>query len=82
MRANYKMQRLFVPQDLAAGTAFDSSPEQGHYLSNVLRMARSNAAGLSAGQAFGARMPHRPIAPTKHRDAGRRCQNPQPFRVE
>ena len=39
MRANYKMQRLFVPQDLAAGTAFDASPEQGHYLSNVLRMA-------------------------------------------
>ena len=33
------MQRLFVPQDLAAGTAFDASPEQGHYLSNVLRMA-------------------------------------------
>ena len=39
MRANYKMQRLFVPQDLATGTAFDASPEQGHYLSNVLRMA-------------------------------------------
>jgi 16S rRNA (uracil1498-N3)-methyltransferase len=39
MRANYKMQRLFVPQDLAAGTSFDASPEQSHYLSNVLRMA-------------------------------------------
>ncbi len=39
MRANYKMQRLFVPQDLAVGTAFDASPEQSHYLSNVLRMA-------------------------------------------
>jgi 16S rRNA (uracil1498-N3)-methyltransferase len=39
MRANYKMQRLFVPQDLAAGAAFDASPEQSHYLSNVLRMA-------------------------------------------
>ena len=39
MRANYKMQRLFVPHDLAAGTAFDASPEQGHYLTHVLRMA-------------------------------------------
>ena len=39
MRANYKMQRLFVPQDLAAGAAFDAGPEQSHYLSNVLRMA-------------------------------------------
>jgi 16S rRNA (uracil1498-N3)-methyltransferase len=39
MRANYKMQRLFVLGDLAAGVAFDASPEQSHYLSNVLRMA-------------------------------------------
>jgi 16S rRNA (uracil1498-N3)-methyltransferase len=39
MRANYKMQRLFVPQDLAADAAFDAGPEQSHYLSNVLRMA-------------------------------------------
>ncbi|MEP9385918.1 16S rRNA (uracil(1498)-N(3))-methyltransferase [Mesorhizobium sp. KR9-304] len=39
MRANYKMQRLFVPQDIAADAAFDASPEQSHYLSNVLRMA-------------------------------------------
>lgn len=39
MRANYKMQRLFVPQDLAAGTAFEADPEQSHYLTNVLRMA-------------------------------------------
>jgi 16S rRNA (uracil1498-N3)-methyltransferase len=39
MRANYKMQRLFVPQDLAAGAAIDASSEQSHYLSNVLRMA-------------------------------------------
>lgn len=39
MRANYKMQRLFVPQDLAAGAAFEASPEQSHYLSHVLRMA-------------------------------------------
>jgi 16S rRNA (uracil1498-N3)-methyltransferase len=39
MRANYKMQRLFVPQDLAAGAVFEASPEQSHYLTHVLRMA-------------------------------------------
>jgi 16S rRNA (uracil1498-N3)-methyltransferase len=39
MRANYKMQRLYVPQNLAAGAAFEASPEQSHYLTNVLRMA-------------------------------------------
>lgn len=39
MRANYKMQRLFVPDDLAPGSDFAASPEQGHYLSNVLRLA-------------------------------------------
>ncbi|MEW9807722.1 16S rRNA (uracil(1498)-N(3))-methyltransferase [Mesorhizobium marinum] len=38
MRANYKMQRLFVPDDLRAGSAFEAGPEQSHYLSNVLRM--------------------------------------------
>lgn len=39
MRANYKMQRLFVPDDLAAGADFAASPEQSHYLSNVLRLS-------------------------------------------
>ena len=39
MRANYKMQRLFVTAELAAGAAVETSPEQAHYLSNVLRMA-------------------------------------------
>ena len=39
MRANYKMQRLFVPQDLAADAVFEASPEQSHYLTHVLRMA-------------------------------------------
>lgn len=38
MRANYKMQRLFVPQDLGPDTAFEASPEQSHYLSHVLRL--------------------------------------------
>ncbi len=39
MRANYKMQRLYVPQDLAAGAAVELGPEQSHYLANVLRKA-------------------------------------------
>lgn len=39
MRANYRMQRLFVPDDLAAGSAIEAGPEQSHYLLHVLRMA-------------------------------------------
>ncbi|MCX7306269.1 MAG: 16S rRNA (uracil(1498)-N(3))-methyltransferase [Hyphomicrobiales bacterium] len=39
MRANYKMQRLFVPNDIAAGAAIELDAEQSHYLANVLRMA-------------------------------------------
>lgn len=39
MRANYKMQRLFVPTDLSAGAAFDADSQQSHYLGNVLRLA-------------------------------------------
>jgi 16S rRNA (uracil1498-N3)-methyltransferase len=38
MRANYKMQRLFVTADLAAGETVETDREQGHYLANVLRM--------------------------------------------
>lgn len=39
MRANYKMQRLFVPHDLAAGAEIEADPQQSHYLTNVLRLA-------------------------------------------
>ncbi|MEP9396929.1 16S rRNA (uracil(1498)-N(3))-methyltransferase [Mesorhizobium sp. KR2-14] len=39
MRANYKMQRLYVPQDLAPDAAFEASPEQSHYLTHVLRLS-------------------------------------------
>lgn len=38
MRANYKLQRLFVSDDLAAGRRFDLDRQQSHYLANVLRM--------------------------------------------
>ncbi|MES0039194.1 16S rRNA (uracil(1498)-N(3))-methyltransferase [Mesorhizobium sp. M0046] len=38
MRANYKMQRLFVPDELGPDTEFDIGPQQSHYLSHVLRL--------------------------------------------
>lgn len=37
MRANYRLQRLFVPDALQAGASLAPSPEQRHYLVNVLR---------------------------------------------
>lgn len=39
MRANYRMQRLFVPDPLGAGGTVSPSPDQRHYLLNVLRRA-------------------------------------------
>lgn len=38
MRANYRMQRLFVPHDLTEGGTIETAAEQAHYLANVLRM--------------------------------------------
>lgn len=38
MRANYRMQRLFVPLDLAQGLEIEADPQQSHYLANVLRL--------------------------------------------
>src|SRR5262245_16397232 len=39
MRANYKLQRLFVRADLIAGASLALDGPQAHYLANVLRMA-------------------------------------------
>lgn len=39
MRANYRMQRLFMPDDLAQGAEIEASPQQSHYLTHVLRLA-------------------------------------------
>lgn len=39
MRANFKMQRLFIDAKLAAGIGNEASPDQFNYLANVLRMA-------------------------------------------
>jgi 16S rRNA (uracil1498-N3)-methyltransferase len=38
MRANYRMQRLYVPDDLAKGQAVEPDAPQIHYLLNVLRL--------------------------------------------
>lgn len=43
MRANYRMQRLFIDAGLAAGEPVEASKEQFHYLANVLRMAEGDA---------------------------------------
>jgi 16S rRNA (uracil1498-N3)-methyltransferase len=39
MRANYRLQRIFLPDDLAAGGVLAAGPQHSHYLVNVLRMA-------------------------------------------
>jgi 16S rRNA (uracil1498-N3)-methyltransferase len=39
MRANYRLQRLHVSDDLAAGGTIELSRDQSHYLTAVLRMA-------------------------------------------
>ena len=39
MRANYKMQRLLVPDDLGPAVEFDAGQQQSHYLLHVLRLS-------------------------------------------
>jgi len=39
MRANFRMQRLFVDAPLAAGATVEATADQFNYLANVLRMA-------------------------------------------
>ena len=39
MRANYRMQRLYVPDNLAEERAVEPNAAQTHYLVNVLRLA-------------------------------------------
>ncbi|MET0575508.1 MAG: 16S rRNA (uracil(1498)-N(3))-methyltransferase [Mesorhizobium sp.] len=38
MRANYRMQRLFVPHEIAQGLEIEADVQQSHYLANVLRL--------------------------------------------
>ena len=39
MRANFRMQRLFVDAPLSSGASVEANPEQFNYLANVLRLA-------------------------------------------
>lgn len=39
MRANYRMQRLFIDADLRAGASSEAGPEHFNYLANVLRLS-------------------------------------------
>jgi 16S rRNA (uracil1498-N3)-methyltransferase len=50
MRANYKMQRLFVPLELTQDAVVEASPEQSHYLSHVLRLAEGTELLLFNGR--------------------------------
>jgi 16S rRNA (uracil1498-N3)-methyltransferase len=43
MRANYKMQRLFVSAALAQGASFEADAAQFNYLANVLRLTEGVA---------------------------------------
>lgn len=38
MRANYRMQRLFLPHDLVQDAVLEPDPQQSHYLVHVLRL--------------------------------------------
>src|SRR5262245_20808115 len=35
-----RMQRLYVPHDLAQGFEIEADPQQSHYLANVLRLGQ------------------------------------------
>ncbi|MCD1265271.1 16S rRNA (uracil(1498)-N(3))-methyltransferase [Shinella sumterensis] len=50
MRANYRMQRLFVDDALAADQPFEASKDHFHYLTNVLRMGEDDAVLLFNGR--------------------------------
>jgi 16S rRNA (uracil1498-N3)-methyltransferase len=41
MRANYRMQRLFLPHDLAQDGVVEPDQQQSHYLAHVLRLKPS-----------------------------------------
>ncbi len=50
MRANFKMQRLFVTEDLRADTAIAASKDQFNYLANVLRKSEGDEVLLFNGR--------------------------------
>lgn len=50
MRANYRMQRLFIPEPLSAGQQLALKSEHAHYLLHVLRMKQGNEILVFNGQ--------------------------------
>jgi 16S rRNA (uracil1498-N3)-methyltransferase len=50
LRANYKLQRLFVTADLAESAAVEASPAQFNYLANVLRLKEGDEVLLFNGR--------------------------------
>lgn len=50
MRANFRMQRLFVGVPLAKGTIYEATNEQYNYLVNVLRFEAGDAVLIFNGQ--------------------------------
>ncbi|WP_028033996.1 16S rRNA (uracil(1498)-N(3))-methyltransferase [Chelativorans sp. J32] len=50
MRANYKMQRLYLSADLSRDAEVETTREQAHYLGNVLRMREGSQLLLFNGR--------------------------------
>ncbi len=50
MRANYRMQRLYVPHRLTQGEPVEADPQQAHYLLNVMRMTSGSEVLVFNGQ--------------------------------
>ncbi|MCO6187013.1 16S rRNA (uracil(1498)-N(3))-methyltransferase [Rhizobium sp. L1K21] len=50
MRANFRMQRLYVTDDLAEGLIFEADRDQFNYLANVLRMEEGQEVLLFNGR--------------------------------
>ncbi len=40
MRANFRMQRLFVSSDIVGGVGIEANADQFNYLANVLQVGR------------------------------------------
>ena len=52
MRANYRLQRLYVDIGLAAGEAFEADRNQFHYLAHVIRAEEGAELEAGTAQAF------------------------------
>ena len=78
MRANYRLQRLFVPQDLGPGLVIEADRGQSHYLANVLRMGEGAALLVFNGRDGEWRAHVASVAKKVVRLALEACERPQP----